>query len=526
MGLYYDKISAHIPGLKQTRDWWLRRPFELVGTVPGSVLLNDTHRLKIVPMTATAEPPPRIAPTTQVFSRPVPGDPDPELRLVTIAVVNQATGTGPSSALFQMGFDAAAGDGLVIEPYPEVEQPDRDEEGQSIDLLYRKKRTYAIGHGCAADWGAGTEESVPWVRAEPLPAYEVVSLTPNVYLTDGAGNRVAVTVSMEELANETAVGRDQVETVLRLYEEWISARDAEIPDLPARFQAAAHQHVEHCREALARMQVGWAMVGSDAIARRAFQLANQAMLYQQVRSRLPLREVERGRDDVLRPVGSHPDATVQAGQGQLAPLPDRVHPGELARTGGTDPAGTLPRRPDLLPDRWRQDRGVPRCLRDQPARRRLRNPDDAGTDTLMRYTLRLLTAQQFLRAASLICVLEDIRADHEDELGDSSVRHRDLARRHRPRRTPGSARSELLAHCAATRRPRTRSCCSAARGAAPRWEPSRRRQERAGRHRLRAGRPRPVVLRCVDVAVPLRGREGLARPRRRRGHLRRRARRS
>lgn len=124
-------------------------------------------------------------------------------------------GTGPSSAFFQMGFDAAAGDGLVIEPYPEVEQPDRDAEGQSIDLLYRKKRTYAIGHGCAADWGAGTEESVAWVRAEPLPAYEVVSLTPNVYLRDGAGARVAVTVSMEELANETAVGRDQVETVLR-----------------------------------------------------------------------------------------------------------------------------------------------------------------------------------------------------------------------------------------------------------------------------------------------------------------------
>ncbi|MDN8751359.1 hypothetical protein Q0L76_14235, partial [Staphylococcus aureus] len=51
--------------------------------------------------------------------------------------------------------------------------------------------------------------------------------------------------------------------------------------------------------------------------------------------------------------------------------------------------------------------------------RRLRNPDDAGTDTLMRYTLRLLTAQQFLRAASLVCVLEAIRADHPDALGTS-----------------------------------------------------------------------------------------------------------
>ena len=51
--------------------------------------------------------------------------------------------------------------------------------------------------------------------------------------------------------------------------------------------------------------------------------------------------------------------------------------------------------------------------------RRLRNPKDAGTDTLMRYTLRLLTAQQFLRAASLVCVLEDIREHNAAALGDS-----------------------------------------------------------------------------------------------------------
>ena len=51
--------------------------------------------------------------------------------------------------------------------------------------------------------------------------------------------------------------------------------------------------------------------------------------------------------------------------------------------------------------------------------RRLRDPLDTGTDTLMRYTLRLLTAQQFLRAAALVCVLEDIRSHHPDALGEA-----------------------------------------------------------------------------------------------------------
>ena len=87
----------------------------------------------------------------------------------------------------------------------------------------------------------------------------------------------------------------------------------------------------------------------------------------------------------------------------LASLPELVDP---------TPSRPHARRPDLLPDRWWQDRGVPRCLAICLLARRLRNPEDAGTDTLMRYTLRLLTAQQFLRAASLICVLEDIRSEH------------------------------------------------------------------------------------------------------------------
>ena len=49
--------------------------------------------------------------------------------------------------------------------------------------------------------------------------------------------------------------------------------------------------------------------------------------------------------------------------------------------------------------------------------RRLRNRDHAGTGILMRYTLRLLTTQQFQRAASLICACEIIRRRGTAELG-------------------------------------------------------------------------------------------------------------
>jgi len=149
-----------------------------------------------------------------------------------------------------------------------------------------------------------------------------------------------VTVSMEELSKDSQAGRDQVGTVLRLYEEWIADREAEIPTLPTRFRLAAERHMQHCRKALTRMQTGWAQVNSNPVAQRAFQLANEAMLYQQVRSRLPLRSVERGQDNVLRPVEPHPEATIKPGDGNwrpfqiafiLACLPELVVPTQKER---------------------------------------------------------------------------------------------------------------------------------------------------------------------------------------------------
>src|SRR6185436_9274250 len=53
--------------------------------------------------------------------------------------------------------------------------------------------------------------------------------------------------------------------------------------------------------------------------------------------------------------------------------------------------------------------------------RRLRNPKHGGTTVLMRYTLRLLTAQQFQRAAALICALESFRTASPGDFGADPI---------------------------------------------------------------------------------------------------------
>ena len=111
-------------------------------------------------------------------------------------------------------------------------------------------------------------------------------------------------------------------------------------------------------------------------------------------------------------------AGAPARAGQLAALPDRVPAGRPARARSTR---RHPSRPlvDLIffPTGGGKTEAYLGAAAISLLARRLRDPADAGTDTIMRYTLRLLTAQQFLRAAALVCVLEDIRSRNEQELG-------------------------------------------------------------------------------------------------------------
>src|SRR5258708_18032401 len=222
---------------------------------------------------------------------------------------------------------------------------------------------------------------------------------------------------MQDLANGTDEGRQQVETVLRLYGEWIADRGAEIGSLPPQFHRAAQRHMDQAQSALDRMRAGWRLATTDPVGTRAFRLANEAMLFQQLRSSFDKRDVHRLKDGRLVVNGTHPKPAAVPGKGNwrpfqiaflLASLPDLVD-----RTRPTRSIVDL----IFFPTGGGKTEAYLGASAVSLLARRLRDKDDAGTDTLMRYTLRLLTAQQFLRAATLVCVLEDIRAKNEGELG-------------------------------------------------------------------------------------------------------------
>ena len=419
----YERRTA--PGFE--RPWWLRRPIENAIRFPAEDLLKESGGVAKKRLEGSG--PLQL----EVVIRVRPRLPAERLYLLTVSLVNRSQQTESEDAwrkdeacLFQSGFrvriegTAEAG---AIHPYPEGVARAQDAEAASTDLLYRSQRTFAIGHGCAADWSdspMGTlRERVDEVRAECLPSFETPSITPDVIATD---NR-PLTVRMAALAGlvDSEDGFESLQAVVDDYGVWIAERRREAGALPERYREAASRHLGQCEEALQRMRSGIDYLRSDQVAREAFALANRAMLMQWSRSRLPRREADVDPDEVRLIFKSpYPSLDMAA----LSGNPHSWRPFQIAfllMTIGTvdDEADLFRETVELIwfPTGGGKTEAYLGLAAFHMFLRRLRDPAHGAVDVLMRYTLRLLTAQQFQRAATLIAAMEYLRRDREALLG-------------------------------------------------------------------------------------------------------------
>jgi hypothetical protein len=355
----------------------------------------------------------------EAYARPMEGG-----ILVTVTLLNLSKGTMSGAGaredtrcVFQVQAAVRVqGDGARVLPYPRSPHAVRDPEEESFDLLYRDQPVFAVGHGCAADWSAEGDQ-ITEVRAEALPTYETPSITPDVTRPDGTTLSVAIAPLAGYVEGDD--GMSSLKELVDLYEDWIAARREDAVDLADEHRKTAAAHLDRCAAAAARMRVGLSLLESDPQARRAFQLANAAVLLQQLRSVTGTRQVT-GVDRARGALTFSPE---------WAPIDPRAPSERRGRWRAFQIAFLLMSIASTA-DGSDEDRDVVELIWFPTGGgkteaylgltafslflRRLRNPDDVGVDVLMRYTLRLLTAQQFQRAARLICAMEVLRADTDD----------------------------------------------------------------------------------------------------------------
>lgn len=407
------------------RDWWLRSP----------VRLSSRFRREDFPAShagyATDREPVRenvdnLDVRIEVFVRPYQSQPDEFL--ITVCLINRQRADGRSDlqSLFQCHIDveieAEGSAGATILPYPTATPLDSEERSQ--ELLYRDKLTFAVGHGCAADWVRGdTPSSARSVSAECLPLFETPSTTPDVRTSSGQ----PLVASMRSLAgiDPETDGFDELDKIVNEYERWIAEQESRISGLSTRLQETARIHMSECAEAARRMRDGLSLLQSDAQIRRAFELANLAMLIQQVRSRREARIASFDQASSMLmfeepyevlDLNSPSAKACQWRAFQIAFI--------LASLRSTADTGDADRdRVELIwfPTGGGKTEAYFGLAAFSIFLRRLRNSADTGVHALMRYTLRLLTAQQFQRASRLICAMEFVRRQNSTDLGDAEI---------------------------------------------------------------------------------------------------------
>lgn len=314
-------------------------------------------------------------------------------------------------ALFQPGLRvrAACGASAFVERPPALSAV--DSETAAGRLLHRHAPTFAMGHGCSAHWEwtppqVGLTDVVPAaigeIRSEFVPTHEVLLTDSNPEIDSSALDMLGLAERADARVLETLHG------LADGYEQWIAAKAAEATALVGTpHEDAAQERLEACREALGRIREGIGLLRAKPDVMDAFRLANRAMAEQRARSAW----VKGGRQ-------GEPDLSTQ-----------RWYPFQIAfmllcLRGIDDPDHPDRRVSDLLwfPTGGGKTEAYLGLIAFTTFLRRLRlEKNGGGVTVLMRYTLRLLTLQQFERATILICAMERMRAADPGRLGDETI---------------------------------------------------------------------------------------------------------
>lgn len=357
-------------------------------------------------------------------------------RLVTLFLVNaqEEPETNRDTAwVFQpeliVRSEAQAPERAIFRRRPVLDADGMDPERESLEMIYRNRVEFAVGHGVAVH--ANTADDVTLateVRTIVMPQYEVqVTETPGLDPSDRPAMKEMVSSGLLDMQRLATLDIDPLVDALNVltkdYAAWIGEQRARLGVDVLGYDAQARQAMDRCEEIRARLQQGIDTLKSDEKALAAFQFANRAMATQRVRSQYAL-EVRRGKDvtveqfDVLKNRSWRPFqlAFLLLSIPSLADPthPDRVQPVEAYAdllwfpTGGGKTEAYL---------------GVAAFTM---AIRRMQGTlggydGSRGLAVIMRYTLRLLTLQQFQRATALICAMEVLRrealAKGDDSLG-------------------------------------------------------------------------------------------------------------
>ncbi len=258
-----------------------------------------------------------------------------------------------------------------------------NKDSQEMEMLYSKHRNYVTGHGCAADYSV--DDSNITLETSFLPAYELKQMMPSQ-------NTKSKVLSMHYLAS---IDKNALISELKKwaeeYNSWIIKNTGHIKFLKKEFRTSATDNMKKCQKAYEIICKSIDSINDEDVY-RSFKYANEAMFLQRKRT------LEQKGVNVI-------DEEIRWYPFQLAFFLQEI-------ISFADPISAERNNVDLLwfPTGGGKTEAYLGISAFVIFLRRFRHTDcGSGVSIIMRYTLRLLTFQQFERASALICACEVLR---------------------------------------------------------------------------------------------------------------------
>lgn len=299
----------------------------------------------------------------------------------------------------------------------------KTEEDKMLDYLYRDKLAFGIGHNTACTWEYAQSSNTPkWIKSTFLPEYDVKSQSSETEKIKGDILNIKK-LSVYNSDKESIISN--LKKVAEAYKNWIEEKRNE-----AEGNELGLKNITKCEQIYERICNGIKLLSKNENALWAFQLANTAIFLQMFNSQQHFNKKKEGyevweRNELLQddfeayanlPFPSSSGKEPEWRPFQLAFIlqclasfvEENCKEKEMIDllyfpTGGGKTEAYLAVSAFLI--FWR----------------RIQYPNAYdGVNIIIRYTLRLLSAQQFERASKMILACEFIRS-HFKNLGDKRI---------------------------------------------------------------------------------------------------------
>jgi len=413
------------------KNYWKRIPFIIE---PISINLKDIESSKEFEIKKDSDGNKWL--DLVIVNRTPLRDKEENILTFTVTIINRKEASHNDSHwyLYQCGINLES-EQKIIYPYQEKRKQTDTSEEDMLAMLYKKKPVYAIGHGCSAQWKMKGDK-VEQIYTSHIPFFEMPQIAPT--------NEVEISMfNLSDIGNWQK-GLASLKELREKYRKWIDDLKKEIKQLDSIFLESANNNLESIEQNYKRINEGIELLldeNDNLKAIKCFQWMNRAMLWQQQRSKVDQRKwIRKGtrnnykwKLESLAKNFKEDGGFISLKEFDALSKPEkpigRWRPFQLAfvlmnlkacwdgkfedrnivdliwfPTGGGKTEAYLGLCAFQIFSRRIQGTG-------------LRKEDVLGTSILMRYTLRLLTVQQYERAASLICGCELIREKNRKQLG-------------------------------------------------------------------------------------------------------------